>query len=143
MTHRSRGRERQVKAMDNDKKHSELPWRHVLSDSIAADDEDAIWIECDDHSIAELICPADVEQGNAALIVEAVNNYARLQHDRARLVTALNLALPILNKDVEHLTILRDDFFKVAPVEGLAECERQLAEAVTARDAVKEALNGN
>jgi hypothetical protein len=59
-------------------KHSPLPWNSVLADSIAGDDRDAIWIECEDHSIAELICPKDEGEANAALIVRAVNCYADL-----------------------------------------------------------------
>jgi hypothetical protein len=58
--------------------HSPLPWRQTLADSIAGDDEDAIWIECDDHSIAELICPADVVEGNAAFMLRAVSYHESL-----------------------------------------------------------------
>jgi hypothetical protein len=68
-------------------KHSPAPWRSVLSDSIAGDDTDATWIQCDDHSIAELICPADEMEANANLIAAAPDLLAALEECVRELVS--------------------------------------------------------
>lgn len=50
------------------------PWRANIGDRLS-DDSHCWVIDSDEGSIAEMMCPADVEQANAELIINAVNSY--------------------------------------------------------------------
>ena len=52
-------------------------WTANISERLS-DDSDCWVIDSEDHSIAEMMCPKDVEQANAELIVKAVNSFDTL-----------------------------------------------------------------
>lgn len=58
-------------------KHSPLPWTADISDR-ATDGSDCWVVDGPDGSIAEMMCPADIEQANAEFIVRAVNAHEAL-----------------------------------------------------------------
>ena len=68
-----------------------LPWTYELTDSMA-DDDDAFVIQSPERDVAEICSTALTAEGNAALIVRAVNAHAYLddhpEHHQAREIFA-------------------------------------------------------
>lgn len=69
-------------------KHSPLPWTADIGDRLS-DGSDCWEINSPTESIAEMMCPKDIEKANAEFIVRCVNAHEAL-------VDALKTAMPII-----------------------------------------------
>ena len=104
--------------------HSVLPWRAEVGERLS-DGSDCWVIDSEENSIAEMMCPADVEEANAKLIVRAVNAHDALV-DAAKFVKAFLLRLEDGLPEDDPLTKARRKYH--APIHAKLDAALALAE---------------